>query len=1019
MPVQVLGTLELVAGGQARPLRSARLRRLLAALVVRAGAVVPVDALADAVWGDAPPARVEGAVQTLVSRLRGALPGTGAALHTRAPGYLLELAPADLDAARFTQLADRGGAVLPVRPGEAAALLDEALGLWRGPAYAEFADDDLARPEAVRLEELRRSAIEDRVDAALALGRPDEALARLAGLLAEAPLRERAQGQRILALHRTGRQAEALAAYRDHRDRLRAELGLEPSPALRRLESAVLRHDPSLDAPAVPAAPAGAARGAPARGAPAPARAGERRGNLPPAPAPLIGREEALAATVATLRVARVVTVTGTGGVGKTSLALHAAGAVRADHPDGAWLVELAAASDPATVPDLVATVLGLPQRREASVRDRLVAYLQHQRVLLVLDNCEHLVEAVARVVDALVRGCPGVKVLATSREPIGVPGEHVRPLPPLPVPPPSPADPAQVTAAPAGDLFVRRATAAAPGFVLGPGNAGAVAEICRRLDGVPLALELAAGRVTALSPDEIAARLSARFRFLRSTQRVAVERHRTLRAVVDWSYGLLDVDERRVLDRLAVFAGSFPLAAAAAVADLDDAEAADLVARLVERSLVVCTPGAGGEPSRYALLETLRAYARERLAADGDEAATRRRHAAHHLAALEAHTRALQGLRAREAADAIARDLDELRTAHAWALDHDLATAARLVGALFHYAEVRMPVEVAGWAARTLARAAGAARLARAAGAARAAVPGLAGVHALAAGGARFRGDLAGARELVGRGLDAADGPDDPGGRLLRYVRAELDLFAGHLAEADRLAAELEEPAAAAGDIVVASLAGILRALVAAYGGDVAAGIAVADRVHARADEEGCVVAVAWARYAQGEVRLEVDPPAAAALLEDALDRARALDDRYLTGVALVSAASVRGRHGDPVLALPLFREVVGHWHRAGDWVHQWPALRNVVDLLVRVGADEPAAVLLGAVSATRRTAAPVYGADEGRLRAARRALTSRMGAAAVAAAAARGAALDDDAAVAFASAALDAALAAAPAIV
>lgn len=351
MRFRVLGTLELangrVDGAASAALRSARLRRLLAVLIVHAGAVVSVDRIADVIWGDAPPVHPDNAVHNLVSRLRGALREAGAdpsdqlALLTRAPGYLLQ-APRDaIDAWRFEDLVASARATAGDRPDRAIEVFDAALALWHGPAYAEFADEDFARAETTRLEELRVAAVEDLVETTFALGRSSEAIPRLETLVTTYPLRERPHAQLMVALYRAGRQANALQVYRDYRNRLDDELGLEPSAALQRLESDVLRQDPALDGP--PPMPAAAVVGPP------PATPGPPPGNLPPTLPDLVGRDDTLERVSDTLATARLVTLIGPGGVGKSSLALHVA--VRAQgHPDGVWLCELAAVTEPAAV---------------------------------------------------------------------------------------------------------------------------------------------------------------------------------------------------------------------------------------------------------------------------------------------------------------------------------------------------------------------------------------------------------------------------------------------------------------------------------------------------------------------------------------------------------------------------------------------------------------------------------------------------------------------------------------------
>jgi len=536
MHIRILGTVELACcGGQLTLRHSPRIRRLLALLVVEAGNVVSVDRLADVLWGIQQPADPTSAVHNLVSRLRGMIRSAGCeqavGIVTRPPGYLVEVADGQLDSAEFTRLVDQAREHLGAAPAVAAALLDEALALWRGPAYAEFADEEFARAQACRLEELKMGATADRVDAALALGRPDEAIGLLEPLLAAQPIGHRPRSLHMLALHQAGRAAEALESFRHYRDMLADELGLDPPDELRDLEAAILRQDQAV------------ATVEPLR----------RPTNLPHQLTELIGRFTDTKRVAEAIQQARLVTLTGVGGVGKTRLALHVAAELSGSYPDGVWLCELAPATAEA-VPDVLAGVLGVIQRQAVSVIPALVDYLRTKQLLIMLDNCEHVAAAAAELSESLLRGCPAVRILATSREPLGIDGEHVLPVAPL-------------QTSDAITLFVQRATAASPSFALTEANAVDVAEVCRRLDGLPLALELVAPKVRSLSARDIVTRLDRRLHFVRTAGRIRDQRHRTLRAVVDWSYQLLDAQHRQVFDRLSVFAGSFTIAAAQRVA--------------------------------------------------------------------------------------------------------------------------------------------------------------------------------------------------------------------------------------------------------------------------------------------------------------------------------------------------------------------------------------------------------------------------------------------------------------------
>jgi predicted ATPase len=609
------------------------------------------------------------------------------------------------------------------------------------------------------------------------------------------------------------------------------------------------------------------------------------------------------------------------------------------------------------------------------------VDVLRGRRLLLVLDNCEHVVDAAAALLEAVVAACPTVTVLATSREPLGVDGERVRPVPPL-------AEPAAVT------LFADRAAAASPDFALTDDNRAAVAEACRRLDRLPLALEVAAARMRVLSAAELVADLPAQLRSLRSPRRSSAPRHRTLHAVVDWSYRLLDPAERALLARLSVFAGDFTLAAARAVAGDGEPDTDAVLAGLVDKSLLTATVDhTRAGPSRYALLETVRAYARGRLDERGETAALRRRHAEQALALLR-RIGSLAGPASAARLAAIDAEWDELRAAVGWATEHDPALAAALVALLADHAEARMTPELFAWADRLLA---GAVDLGRSAPT----------VHALAAAGARFAGDLPRAEAHVDAGRALLDGPEDPRGRHLAFLRAECALFAGWIDDAGSAAADARRLAEAVGDDRVRGLAACTGVLAEAYAGAAEEAIARADALDAWRRGLGDPLLAPWTLYTAGEVRVGADPPRALALVEEALQAARATGEQYALGVALVTVTSLRARLGDPEAAASSAAETLEHWRGTGNRTHQWVGLRHVVDLLARRGADEAAAELLGGLAA-RRSGATAYGADARRLAEIRELLVGRAGGTAVAEAERRGAALDDDALVDLARARL-----------
>jgi predicted ATPase/DNA-binding SARP family transcriptional activator len=610
-----------------------KVRALLAALVAHEGDPVAVDSLIHHLWGDHPPGKPAGALQAKVSLLRRIL-GKDRVVR-QPPGYRLRLdGTEDLDSARFRELVARARSAPD--PRTRAATFTEALGLWRGAAYADFADDALLRPAAHRLTELRLSVMEECAKARLAAGDHAVAAGELAAVVPEHPLREGLRAVQMRTLYLTGRQTEALASYEDLRDRLAEELGIDPSPELRALHQAILRQDPVLSGPAAPPAPVQ-----------------RPRANLPIPLTPLIGREQALAHLAELHRTARLVTLTGPGGVGKSRLALaaavHEADTRPGELPDGVWLVEFAGVRS-ATAADLaqvISDALGIRDDPPATPpvwgggaptsAQRLVTALRDRRTLLVLDNCEHVIGAAAELTELLLRTARGLRVLATSREPLGLAGEGVFAVEPLP-------------ATDAQRLFIARAAASTPGFPPrpedhAPADLKAITEICHRLDGIPLALELAATRVRALGVRELAVRLGDRFSILTFGQRGAPARQQTLRAVIDWSWELLSAPERIVLRRLAVHSDGCDLSAAEEVCAGDGvarAEVLDLVTRLVDRSLVVMAEGPTGP--RYRLLESVSAYATERLHEMEDLTAARDRHLRHYLALAEQAEPLLRG---------------------------------------------------------------------------------------------------------------------------------------------------------------------------------------------------------------------------------------------------------------------------------------------------------------------------------------------------------------------------------------
>lgn len=626
MQVGILGPLEVIGADGPVTVAGSRLRQLLVRLAADAGRAVSVRDLMDAVWSDDPPADATNALQTLVSRLRRAL-GDPGLVRQSVGGYRLAIEVDDLDAHRFRTLAAQGRAMVGAGDPQAArAVLAAALVLWRGAALADAQDAGYAgwaAPVAAGLEELRLDTIALRIEADLAAGASTGLVGELEALCHTHPLREDLTGLQMRVLAAAGRPAEALAAYERLRSMLSDTLGTDPSPALRQTHLELLRAE-----------------------APAPVP-GRRRTTLRSGLTTFLGREAEQARILALLGTNRLTTVVGPGGAGKTRLASEVGAAWQDRAPDGVWLVELAPVTDPEGV---VQAFLGALDLRETHLLDRtrdrlpvrddlelLVGFLATSRSLLVVDNCEHLIEATAQLIDTLLGSSSALRVLATSREPLGIDGEGLCILPPLGMPP-ADADVSEAGRYAAVQLFVDRASSVRSDVGLDERSVADIVEIVRRLDGLPLAIELAAARTRILPVAEVRARLSDRFRLLTGGSRTAMPRHQTLRAVVDWSWELLSPPERLLAERLAVFpAGATPRSAAAVCSDrdldgapqlLDADDVRQLLDALVDKSLlsVRSEPREGGV--RYRMLETIREFGIERLAERGEVAQARRRHA-------------------------------------------------------------------------------------------------------------------------------------------------------------------------------------------------------------------------------------------------------------------------------------------------------------------------------------------------------------------------------------------------------
>ncbi|MDW5614996.1 AfsR/SARP family transcriptional regulator [Mycolicibacterium vanbaalenii] len=902
--LRLLGDVEVLVDGRRLDVGHARQRCVLVALLADVNQPVPAEQLIDRVWAGDPPHRVRNALAGYLSRLRALFAGSDEVTITREPGgYMLSTDPSAVDLHRFRRLvADARSSAEPAR---AADLFDEALSLWRGELCTTL-DTPWVNELRTALEVERLSIVSERNDAALNAGRHAELLADLVAASRAHPLDERLAGQLMLAQYGSGRQAEALDTYRRTRQRLVDELGVDPSPTLRAAYQRILDGDSDR----APATPAVGAQGIP------------QADSLPRRVTSFIGRRQELAHIAAALGQGPLLTLTGVGGAGKTRLALEAATRHKARFGDGVWWCELAALADDAAVGHAVAGALRLQQRQGLDIDATVIEYLATRELLLVIDNCEHLLDAAAQLIDRIVARCPGVTVLATSREALGVAGERIMPVPPLP--------PDEASA-----LFADRARAGRPDFDLDREPVGAVAEICRQLDGLPLAIELAAARIRVMGSLDLARRLDG-LRLLSGGARGASPRQQSLAATIDWSYRLLSESEQQLFARLSVFAGGFDLAGAHGVCAEDAAGEEDtlaLLTGLVEKSIVVLRPGTGW--TRYSLLETLRAYGRNLLRENAIEQVYARRHAVYFTGLAERAAAGMHTVDEGAWVDRMLPDYDNLRVAFDRAMaDGDVDLAMRLVTSLSEFGHLRVGYEASEWAERAFA------------------VTGpdhplFAAAVGFAARGAWNRGEDNRVRSLAA--LAGGRSPQRGNGRVAYPgdVLADVALYEGrpdvalahYTAEMERARREADPIRLVWTLFYVAICYAALRTP--------EAGLHAAQEAVQVADTTANPTARSMAGYALGLVLKKCEPEQALALFDEAAQSAASVRNFWWQGIAMMEAAATRAVHGDSARAAGEFIAVLEHWDRVGDWSQQWLNLRYVTRLLVRLGATEDAAAL------------------------------------------------------------------------
>ena len=933
----ILGPLCILDVGDPVFIRSRLQRLLLAVLLVEANRTVTTDRLREELWAGRLPDDPNGALRTQVSRLRRTLPDD-TSLVTEAGGYRLVVERSDVDAARFEQLL---AASAEVDGADALHLIDDALDLWRGVPLEEFIDRPFAQIESRRLEELRGGARERRASLLLAAGRSADATAELEVLLAEQPERERARVLLMEALYQQGRHTSAIEVYQSWRRQLGDEYGLEPTPALQQIEQRILQH--TVTAP----------------------EAGQPTLVVSSVPVPrfmssFIGRDTDLRGVADLLNRQRLVTLWGPGGVGKTRLAIEVASGVAPRYPDGVHICDLTVLTPDASVARAVANTLGVHELGDRALEAQIADRLAHRRTLVILDNCEHVLEGAAQIARHLVQSTEGVDVLTTSRERLGVDAEHVWEVAPLA---------AAGSDSPAVALFLDRARASDRSWIAAPDALKTIANICQRLDGLPLAVELAATRVRWFAVDDLLQALEQRLEILTGGAG-SPPRHRSLRAIIDWSYAQLGPIEQAVFDRLSIFRGRFDLEAGTAVAageGIERAAVVPAVLRLLDCALLVAHDGAGSR--RYSMLDTVRRYGLEHLETQHAVLDVSDRHARWVLAETE---RAAPGLAtAAEGvwAATIERCVDELRAAQDWFVSHDLEASLRLSAALRPYALWRGHSEMFRWAEVAAAAASGT-------------------THALlpefllaATTGAWQRGDVDATRTAANAAQRAAECLGILPNRAALEAAGDLAFLTGDLERAVATFTKSYALAAADGDLLQAVWDLGSAAVAIAYLGDTGRAAEIADEVASTAERSRSPSAIAFGHFVIGEILAGEEPHTAEMHLRRAIEIATTVDSKFVVGLAEVALAASRTRQQDVPTALVYCESAVRRWHAAGAWAPLWTTLRTVIVLLMRVGAPHDAAVVYGASEAPSDTRVAPYGADARMLRKAAEELQDQLG--------------------------------------
>jgi predicted ATPase/DNA-binding SARP family transcriptional activator len=909
-------------------------RRLLALLVLHRGQTVSTDAAIDALWPRHRPNDAAAALQNHVFRLRRQCPD--GLIDSVGTGYLLHAGLVEVDVDRVAEL------VATELDRDDREVLADILERWDGPPYPELADSDAALADDARVAELRTRAVEALAAARLRDGDTDGLVVDLTELARREPLRERPHALLMSALHAETRTADALRVYDDFRRRLSDELGVEPSPLLAAQHADLLAGRPGPDAADAVA-----------------------HGPLPSPSTPLLGRDDLVEALTLQAATGRSITLVGPGGVGKTRVLIALGHRLAASHDGDVVFCELAPADDD-TVADVVASAVGIDARTGVPAAQRLTHVLGTAPVVLLIDNCEHVLDATARLVESVLRSCPGATVVATSRERLRVPGEQVVSVPTL----------LDVDDGAVGiDLFLARARDVRPAFEPDEEERARIAEIVQRLDGLPLAIELAAARLHTHDLDEIVEGVGDPLTLLASGFRGSA-RHASLSSVMEWSYGLLAPPLQRSFDDLSVFSRPFTVHDAAAVGGSDQASTTAALGHLVEASLVART-GDG----RYRLFETLRAFGAARLAASGRADQVAERHARWMLAWAEDAELRLH-LSHEPVIDEVDAAVPELRESLDWLLAHALPDhAARLIAALLNYSVLRLRSDVLGWADSVIEAEPDPTS------------PNTARVWAASAYAAWMSGDVAeaGRRAVVGVELaERCDGLTQE----VATMRGNFDLFEGRLDEAVEWYDVAIQVATVSTQRLIAAGA---RLLALGYAHDQRAPD-FADRLLAEIGEATTAPA-AYIWYCAGEADLAFDLDRARHRLSRAIEIATESSCSFVRGIAGASRASIEMRFGDPIIAATDYLWLIPHWRRSSMWSTQWTMLRSIVELLERLDEPLDAAILEGAILATA-AGHRIFGTDERQLREVGARLRAVLGDVGYEAARAEGARLDGDAA-------------------